>query len=256
MKRSERHHLKENAFAVAMASLGAQLSDWGRLLAVGVSIGTALLLLYAGYDFWTDRNSGRAGVLLAEALVVADAPVVPPPPPGAVEGEEAESAPLPPFVQPPGTYPSLEAKMNEALPRLLDAANAYPSSQPGITARYRAAAALANLGRHDEAAAEYREVIDQDAGLYARMAALGLADVELARGSAAAAIELLESASGTEAAAQLPLDGVLMRLATAYDRAGRTGDARATYQRVLDEFPTSPYLGSAERELEALSNDG
>ena len=47
-----------------------------------------------------------------------------------------------------------------------------------------------------------------------------------------------------------------MRLATAYDRAGRTGDARTTYQRVLDEFPASPYLGSAERELEALSNDG
>ncbi len=259
MKRSERHHLKENAFAVAMANLGGQLSDWGRGLAIGIAIGIGFLVLYGAYGWWTDRASGQAGALLADALVVADAPVVPPPPPTpppAVDADGEESAPPPPFVQPPGTYPSLEAKMNEALPRLLEAANAYPSTQAGITARYRAAAALANIGRQDEAATHYRQVIDQDAGVYARMAALGLADVELARGSAGAAIELLESASAADAAAELPLDGVLMRLAIAYDRAGRTSDARSTYQRVLDEFPASPYLGSAERELEALSTDG
>ncbi len=255
MKRSERHHLKENAFAVAMANLGGQLSDWGRGLGIGIAIGTGLLVLYGAYGWWTDRAAGQAGALLAEALIVADAPVVPPPAPPP-PADDAEATPPAPFVQPPGTYPSLEAKMNEALPRLLEAAEAYPSSQAGITARYRAAAALANLGRHDEAATHYRQVIDQDAGVYARMAVLGLADVELARGSASAAIELLEGATASDAAGELPVDGVLMRLAIAYDRAGRTGDARATYQRILDEFPFSPYLGSAERELEALSTGG
>jgi outer membrane protein assembly factor BamD (BamD/ComL family) len=46
-----------------------------------------------------------------------------------------------------------------------------------------------------------------------------------------------------------------MRLAHAYDRAGRGADAQATLQRVMDEFPTSLYFDNAERDLEALQTE-
>lgn len=268
MRRSERHHLKENAFAVAMANLSHQLQDWGRGLVLGLAIGVGILVLYGAYTWWSGQTTSQAGALLADALLVADAPVIPPPPPtppapvledGAEEGDETTTPAPPPaadFVQPPGTYPSAEARIAEALPRLLEAADSYPNTQPGITARYRAAAALASVGRHDEAAAQYRQVIDQDSGLYARMATLGLADVELARGAFDEAIALLEQATGPDDDGELPVDGVLMRLARAYEEAGRAGDARATYERVLNEFPTSLYLTNAERQLEALATDG
>ena len=51
---------------------------------------------------------------------------------------------------------------------------------------------------------------------------------------------------------ELPVDGVLMRLGHAYESAGRAPEARAAYQRIMDEFPLSLYAANAEREFEAL----
>jgi len=254
MKRSERHRLKKNAVVVAVGNLQGQLSERGRGLAIGIGVVLVVLLLFGGYSWWSGRTTAQAGALLADALVLADAPVVPPPPPPDAEPE----APAPvEFVQPPGTYPTIEAKMSAALPKLIEAADTYPGTQPGITARYRAAAALAALGRHDESAAQYRQVIDGDStGVYGRMATLGLADVQIARGAYDEAIALLEQSSGAGAEADIPVDGVLMRLGYAYDLAGRSADAQATFQRVMDEFPTSFYFANAERELLALQTAG
>ena len=270
MRRSERHHLKENAVAVAIGHLQGQLNECGRGLTIGIAIGLGLIALYGGYSWWSDRTTLRAGGLLADALVLADAAVVPPPAPPAAEPTEAapddatsdtdEPAETPAtveFVQPSGTYPTIEAKMSAALPKLIEAADTYPGTVPGITARYRAAAALAALGRHDEAAEQYQLVIDGDGtGIYGRMATLGLADVQLSRGVYDEAIALLERSSGAGTEADLPVDGVLMRLGYAYGLADRSGDARATFQRVMDEFPDSLYRADAERELQALQTGG
>jgi len=254
MKRSERHHLKENAFAVALARFQDRAESWGTGLAIAGGVALAAVVLFGGYTWWSERAEATAGVLLAEALVVADAPVVPPPADAAAgEADAAE----PPFTQPPGSYPTIEAKMSASLPKLLETADAYPSTPSGITARYRAAAALAALGRHDEAAEHYRQVIDSDeGGVYGRMATLGLASVQMSRGAYAEAIALLEPSSVSASEASLPVDGVLMQLGHAYRLAGRADDARAAFQRIMDEFPTSLYFPNAERELQVLQIEG
>ena len=281
MRRSERRHLKANAVVTAVGNLQGRLHESSRGLTIGVVIALGALMLYGGYAWWSGRAASQAGALLADALVLADAPVVPPPPAPVAEPVEvapddgtddstasgtddttAPPAPVEPvapveFVQPPGTYPTIEAKMSAALPKLLEAADAYPGSHAGITARYRAAAALAALRRHDEAAEQYRQVIVGDStGIYGRMATLGLADVQIARGAYDEAIALLEQSSGAGAEADLPVDGVLMRLGHAYGLADRSADARATFQRVMDEFPASLYFANAERELQALQTEG
>ncbi len=255
MRRSERRHLKENAFAVAVVSLQERVQRARRGLLTALVIAAGLVLVAGGYAWWSGRTAAQAGSLLANALVVADAQVVPPPAPASSDAADTATDAQTDFAQPPGTYPSIEAKMGDALPKLLEAADAYPTTPSGITARYRAAAALSALGRHDEAADQYQQVIDQDgASIYTRMATLGLADVQLARGAYAEAITLLESAS-TDVAGDLPVDGVLMRLGHAYDLAGRAEDARTTYQRVMDEYPFSIYGDNAERKLEALQTE-
>ena len=253
MKRSERHHLKENAFAVAMARLQDRAESWGTGLAIAGGIALAAAVLFGGYTWWSERAEATAGALLAEALVVADAPVVPPP---ADAGDDPAAA-EPPFAQPAGSYPTIEAKMSASLPMLLEAADAHPSTASGVTARYRAAAALAALGRLDEAAEQYRQVIDGDeGGVYSRMATLGLASVQTSRGAYDEAIALLEPSSVSAADAPLPVDGVLMQLGRAYTLAGRADDARAAFQRIMDEFPTSLYFPDAERELQVLQIEG
>ncbi len=255
MKRSERHHLKENAFAVAMARFQDRAESWGTGLAVAGGIALAGVVLFGGYTWWSQRAEATAGVLLAEALVIADAPVVPPPA-DATSGDDPETT-EPPFAQPPGSYPTVEAKMSASLPMLLEAADAYPNTPSGVTARYRAAAALAALGRDDEAAEHYQRVIDGDpGGVYGRMATLGLASVQMSRGSYDEAIALLEPSSVSAADGPLPVDGILMQLGRAYRLAGRAEDARATFQRIMDEFPTSLYFPNAERELQVLQIEG
>ena len=265
MRRSERHHIKENAFATAIAGLGRQAQDRSRTLGViaAVVLGSGLIL--GGYGWWSERVESRAGVLLSDALALADAPVVPPPPTstGASEQGSEESNGLETlpgsgeFSQPPGSYPSVEERLSAALPRLMEAADAYPASQAGITARYRAAAALAGLGRPAEAADQYQQVIELDElSVHGRMAILGLAAAQLSQGAYDDAIALLEQSVSSTTETDLPIDGVLMQLGRAYRSAGRAGDARTTYLRVLEEFPTSLYSPNAERELQALDIEG
>ncbi len=257
MKRSERHHLKENAFAAAMTRLQYRADSLGTGLAIAGGIALAVVVLFGGYTWWSERAEATAGVLLAEALVVADAPVVPPPATDSPDGGEDPATAEPPFAQPPGSYPTIEAKMSASLPMLLEAADAYPSTPSGITARYRAAAALAALGRHDEAAEQYRRVMEGDeVGVYGRMATLGLASAQMSRGSYEEAIALLEPSSVSAADAPLPVDGILMELGRAYRLAGRSDEARAAFQRIMDEFPTSLYFANAERELQVLQVEG
>ena len=265
MRRSERQHLKENALAVAVSNIWMKIQNSRRILATILIVGFSAAIVSGGYLWWSGQAGAQAGALLSEALELADAPVVPPPAssdattdsPDSTEGLTSDEDPDPPFSQPVGSYPSLEEKMSAALPKLLETADTYPENPAGITARYRAAAALAELGRHQEAADHYQQVIDLDAiGIYGRMAILGLAATQISQGEHGEAIALLEESSTGSSQTDLPLDGVLMELARAYRLAGRVGDARATYQRVMDEFPTSLYFNNAERELQMLNVEG
>jgi hypothetical protein len=228
-----------------------------------------------GFYGWQQYRQGQAGDLLAMAMAVVRAPVVPPVEPAPVvtpaapedaEGSESDAgadttpvAPPPPsepWVQPDGTYASQAAKFGEAVPRLLTVAERFPTTDSGITARYQAAAGLAVLGRTAEAAEQYERVIaDAGAGIYVRMATLGLAEVRMQAGEYAAAIALLEGETAI-VASDLPVDAVLMRLGHVYALAGQSGDALAAYTRVLEEFPGSLYFPDAQREAESLRNAG
>jgi outer membrane protein assembly factor BamD (BamD/ComL family) len=43
-----------------------------------------------------------------------------------------------------------------------------------------------------------------------------------------------------------------MELGRVYRDAGRAGEAQQTFNRLLEEFPESPFNADAKRELEAL----
>jgi outer membrane protein assembly factor BamD (BamD/ComL family) len=50
----------------------------------------------------------------------------------------------------------------------------------------------------------------------------------------------------------VPVDGVLMRLGRVYLDAGKKSDAEQTFNRLVEEFPDSPFSGDARRELDQL----
>ena len=272
MKRSERHHLKQNVLAVSVAHAEETLRRRRREITISLSIVAALVVAIGGYFLLQRQTSARAGALLGEAMVVAMSPVVQPPPPSQAGElvEEAQEEPVaapeepdteepapaapeePAFTQPPGSYPSDQARLEAALPKLLAVADAYPSTTSGITARYHAATTLAALGRTDEADQHYREVIEKAGDrIYGQMAKLGLAELHLGAGDYESAIVLFEAAT-TLPEADVPVDAILLRLGRAYRLAGQYAEALQTFTRIVDEFPGSLYATDARQELETL----
>jgi TolA-binding protein len=241
MKSTERHKLKENEFARTFAHARDAIETRGRditLIAVAVVV---VIALVGGYAWWRQSRNARANTLLAAALAVYEAPVVVPPPP-------APGSPLP--VQQPGTFGTERVKLDAALPKLLEAADTYPTTDAGIAARYHAAGVLASLERYAEAEKKYQEVVDKAGNrIYARTARLGLAESQVAQGKFDNAINVYREMT-TESNPQLPVDGILMALGRAYLKAGKKDDAARAFNRIVEEFPQSAYAADARREME------
>jgi tetratricopeptide (TPR) repeat protein len=244
MKSNERHKLKENDLAHTVARTREMVNQRRNEVMVLVIAVIAVTVAIGGYFAWRASREGKSQALLASALAVAEAPVYTPPPPA------PGSAPP---VQPPGTFRTERERLEAALPRLQTAADAYPNSAAGLTARFHLASTLAALGRYAEAEQRYQEVI-QKAGsksIYRQTAKLGVGEAQLAQGKGDAAIATFKELS-TDTTSQLPVDGVLMQLGRATSAAGKADEATRAFTRVVDEFPQSLYASEAKEKLAGL----
>ena len=241
MKSIERHKLKENEFAHTMARTRDMVSQRQREITTTVVVVVAAIVLVGGYFAWRNSRENRAQTLLASALAVAEAPVVAPPPPAPGS---------PPPVQQPGTFRTERERLEASLPRLQQAADAYPDSEAGITARFRLAASLAELGRFPEAEQRYQEVVQKSGSksVYRQTARLGLGEAQLAQGKADAAMTTFKEVS-TDSSSMLPVDGVLMQVGRAALVAGKKDEASRAFTRVVEEFPQSLYVSEAKEKL-------
>ena len=122
-----------------------------------------------------------------------------------------------------------------------------------MRARYYAASLYAETNRPKEAGDAYAAVRDQAGAstLLGRMASLGLASMQVRQKQFEPAIKALQELSQRRDG-PLPVDAVLVQLADAYQQAGRSAEASQTLQRVIDEFPQSPYAADARQRVEAL----
>jgi tetratricopeptide (TPR) repeat protein len=248
MKHSERQHLKENELAIALG----QANQWRVQHQKSVTLALTAIVLVAvaviGFITWRNSVDNSARAMLAEAMVIYEAGVTPPTAaPADPAGNASPAAPT----QPPGTYPSRQAKLEAALPKLMAAADEYPSSDAGQTARYHAAAALVGLGRYDEAVAQYDRVAGDASGLLAQMARLGKAEAQLRSSQYDAAIATFKELS-ERADATVPKEAMLLELARAYKMAGKNEDARKTLTQIVEQHADSPFATEAKTELEKL----
>jgi TolA-binding protein len=248
MKRQERHHLKENELVHTIEATRDFMESRKREIGIGVIVVLAIGVLGAGAMLYRQRTQSRGVELLADAMVALNARVVPAGAPGSGEDIPAAAS-----LGATGSFATEGAKLNAALPKLQAAADAYPDSSAGITARYHLAGALAALSRHDEAIKQFDEVIRRagSGSIYGRMAKLGKADTQAHAGQVDAAIttwkEMAASTSG-----DFPVDAILMELARAYAQKGEKEEARKTFSQLIDQHPNSPYTQEARSQLESL----
>jgi tetratricopeptide (TPR) repeat protein len=246
MKRKERHHLKENELVHTIEAAREFVETRQRQL-MGAVIGLVVIALaFVGYQLFRQSRESRGQERLAEAMVALNARVVP-------AGAQAEGGDVPAAASlgATGTFATEEAKLTAALPKLKAAADAYPDSKAGITARYYLAGALSSLGKHQEAIQAFDEVAKRAGSnsFYGRMARLGKADTQAHAGQLDAAIATWKDMS---TASDLPVDAILMELARAYVQKGNTEEAKKTFTQIVDKHPDSPYLAEARAELENL----
>jgi TolA-binding protein len=243
MKRTERHHLRENELAHLAAGARNVVQERSKpILAIVVAV-VVVVAVAGGYVAWQNRIEGRAHAQLAAALAVEEARVGPP----AAFGTQA----------PTGlSFVSQREKSQAALTKYKEVADAYPTSDAGLYARYRQAATYMALGTPKSAIEAYQQVISQGGDtLYAQMARLGLAEAQAQNGEFDAAINTFRDLSQRKDG-QLPVDGVLMRLGRTQADAGKPTEAEQTFNRLVQEYPDSPFTADARKELDSLKKTG
>jgi TolA-binding protein len=238
MKRTERQHLRENEleqFARQARQLVEAKKRETTLIVSAIIVVGAIAL---GYFVWHEHVQSRAHDLLAQAVAVQDARVGPPPAPGQPSS---------------GVYfPTERERTQAALSKFKAAADAYPSTDAGLYARYQEASLYLAQGNTSQAAAAYQRVIGlAGSSIYGQMAQLGLAEAQARAGQYDQAIntfkELAQRKDGP-----LPVDGILMQLGRTYLEAGKRADAQQTFNRLVEEYPESPFTTDAKRELDQL----
>lgn len=243
MKTTERHELKHNEVADTLQGAFFQLEQNRKAILAGVAGLLVVAAVWGGYAYYAAQKEARAGALLAQALVIAEAQVVPAIAP-------APGQPAPPVA--PGTFTTEAAKLEATLPKLMATADAYPSTQAGISARFQAAAVLMAQGKADQARTQYESVLAADGrGLYGRMSRLGIAELDVKAGKFDPAIATLRELS-LDARGDLPVDAILVQLAQTYVAAGKTTEAQQALARVTTEFATSPYAADAKKLLDTI----
>jgi TolA-binding protein len=235
MKRTERRHLKENELQTFARDARDRFEAKRRETTAIVAIAAVVGVLAVGYFAWRERVQTKAAAMLAEATAVKDA-----------------------RIGPPGTLEQGLRFVNEreraqaALTKFKAAADAYPSTDDGLHARFEEAAMWMVLGEPAKAAAAYQQVVDKAGNrIYGQMARLGLAEAQAVQGQYDPAIntykEMAQRKDGP-----LPIDGILMQLGRTYLDAGKQSDAQQTFNRLVQEFPDSPFTADAKRALDSL----
>lgn len=240
MKGSERHRLKENELSHVLADATVRLQEHRSTFGLAGGIIALVLIAGIGYWAWTTRSENRAQTLLGDAIVIMQAPVQDPKT-GAKPGVTG--------------YPTVQARAEAALAKFSEVYNAYPKTDAGVAARYYAASALAMLGRHAEAAARFQETVERAGAntFYGRMARLGVVETNTQAKKYDEAITAAQALVNNTGDDTIPRDALLMELGRVQLAAGKKADAKQTLDKVIAEFPESPYVEEAKRMLTEIT---
>lgn len=221
-----RRELKRNELAETMGRTVDYVSHHRRGVTEALAIGAGLLLLIGGFFLVQAFRERQAGRELSAGLASLQVPLATDP--------SAATAPV--------TYPTSVLRDRAAEERFRKAAS-YRGTRSG-----RAAAVI--LAARGEGAGKALEVFSRaardDGAEIAAAAEINAARLLASQGKTTEAIERLRRSIDSPDS-KAPKDALLFALAQIYERAGVRADARATYQRIVADFPASPYRGEARQ---------
>src|SRR5215471_3352016 len=219
-----RKDLKRNELAETMGRTVDYVSTHRRGVTEGVVIAACAVALVAGIFLYRAYRESVAGRELSAALEALDTPVGP-----QVGGASG------------GRTFATVAEQDREADRHLQAAAAYGGTAAGRAAGVIRAARNPQSSTVSDALAKAAR--DRHIEV-AAAAELGEARLLVASGKTTEAIERLRRAIDSPQS-RAPKDALLFALGQAYEKAGATGDAKAVYQRLINDYPNSPYRAEA-----------
>jgi tetratricopeptide (TPR) repeat protein len=222
-----RKDLKRNDLVETVGRTVDYVTSHRRGVGEGVAVAAGIALLVGGFFLVKTYREARAGRELSAGLAAFDAPLA---------GEPGgASAPL--------SFPSAAARDAAAAEHLRKAA-----SYGGTTPARAASVILAARDAKATAADSFERAARDGRFEIAAAAEIDAARLLASQGKVTEAVERLKRAVESPGAS-MPKDALLFALAQIYEGSGASSDARSVYQRIVNDYPNSPYRADARQKL-------
>ena len=242
MDRELKKSIKEDEFVSGLEKIAAWAGARRDELRIAIGVLIVLGAAAGAVLYFQGQRAREAERAYEEAMDVFAAPVMSELPPGAEK--------------PMGTvYTSADEKWKSAAAAFEGVVRRYGSRPEAERARYYAAICRARLRQFDEAEKELKALADirGSRSLEPTVARMALADLYRQRGDVEKAAEAYRSFAADSAVA-FPRDYALMSLGSMLEDANRLAEARATYKRLTEDFPSSVYAAEARRRADRLQS--
>jgi hypothetical protein len=237
LKKQLKHQIKQDELVTGVQHAAGFLREHAQEVKVTAGAVIVAVLAVGGFTYYRHSRGMEAERAFAAALATFHAPVA---------GETQEA--------PPGgvRFATPSEKLKQAVGEFDGVARRFGSMDTGRRARYYAALCRLELGEAAEAEKALTELASGDKStLEPALARLALAEAYRRSGKVDQAIEAYKQMAD-DATLAVPRDHVLMALSHTLEDAKRLPEAGATYRRLADQFPASPYAAEARARADYL----
>ena len=238
-QRLTRKDMKRDELASAVGHGIEYAGSHVKAIVYAVAGAAVLVALWGAYQYYSSNRSSQANDSLAKAIKVFQAPVV-----GAATAKPTDP-----------TEPSFAddaARRSAARPLLEGVRKSYGSTDAADIAGLFLANLAVSEGKLDDARKLWQDFVDEHSDhMLAGQAQLNLINLDRRQGKTDKAVDALKKLV-EKGGASLPVDVLLNELASAQEELNKPQEAIQSYQRIVDEFPRSPYRSEAQQKIQSL----
>ncbi len=241
MRKELKKQIKQDDFVTGLDLASHWIREHSREIQIALVAAVGLGAAALGVSYVREGQRSEAEKAFEEALTTFHAPL---------ESEVPVGAPRPTGP----VFKTVAEKYQKAAAAFDGVGRRFSSQDSGRRARYYAALCRVEMGDLAGAEKDLKALSSaQEAAspMDAALARLALAEAYRGLGKPDQAIELYRQMAD-DPALMTPKDHVLIRLASLLEEQRKFSEARASYRRLMDAYPSSSYAAEAGRRVEYL----